>query len=204
MKYSVIIILSLFLFGNSIAQDKWQISISSGVISPSFLIVTPLGNQFDGRILYLISDSVQLSISTGFNKWEEPIGFGDNKFKTVPLLAGIKYSIPVGLFAPYIAGELGVQFINRSYILKTYEPSIRFPGLYRLVSSKPESESVVKFAFSFSIGSTLSIYNDLDIDLAIKYNSINYDFIYIFVPSNQMSSGNLDYYSFSLGINFKI
>lgn len=204
MKYSFIIILSLLLFGNSIAQNKWQVSIGAGVISPSFLIVTPLGYQFEGRILYLISDSVQLSISSGFNKWEEPIGFGHNKFKTVPLLAGIKYSLPVGLFAPYFGGELGVQFINRSYILQTYEPSPNFPGLYRLVSSEPESESVVKFAFRFSIGSTLSIYEDLDIDLAVRYNSIKYDFVYIFVPNNQISSGNLDFYSFLLGFNYKI
>ena len=99
---------------------------------------------------------------------------------------------------------MGVHFITRSYIFESYEPSTHFPGLYRLVLSKPESESVVKFAFRFSIGSTLSIYNDLDIDFAIRYNSINYDFIYVFVPSNQMSSGKLDFYSFLIGFNYKI
>lgn len=99
---------------------------------------------------------------------------------------------------------MGAHFITRSYIFESYEPSTHFPGLYRLVLSKPESESVVKFAVRFSIGSTLSIYNDLDIDFAIRYNSINYDFIYVFVPSNQMSSGKLDFYSFLIGFNYKI
>ena len=130
--------------------------------------------------------------------------FWDNKFKTVPLLAGVKYSFPIGLFSPYFAGELGVHFIVRDYIFQSYEPSTNFPGLYRLVSSNPETETVTKFALRFCIGSTLSIYYNLDIDFGIRYNNIAYDFIYIYNPSHQKSSGKLDFYSFLIGINYKI
>lgn len=204
MKYSFIIILSLILVINSTAQNNWRFSIGTGAISPEFLIESPLGYQFEGRMYYLFSDTLQVSIASGFNKWGEPIGRGDNKFETIPILAGIKFSIPLGLFAPYFSSELGVHFITRSYIFESYEPSTNFPGLYRLVSSRPESESFCKFAWRFSIGSTLSIYNNLDIDFGIRYNSIAYDFIYIFVPSHQMSSGKLDFYSFLIGFNYKI
>jgi opacity protein-like surface antigen len=204
MKYSVIIILSLFLVGNSTAQNKLRFSIGTGAISPKFLIDSPLGYQFEGRICYLFSDTLQLSISSGFNKWSESIHLRDNKFESVPILAGIKFSIPIGLFAPYFAGELGVHYITRNYIFDSYEPSVNFPGLYRLVSSKPKSESVTKFAWRFSIGSTLSICNNLDIDFSIRYNDIAYDFIYIFVPDHQMTSGKLDFYSFLIGFNYKI
>lgn len=204
MKYSIIIFLSFFLLGNSTAQNHWQVSIASGAISPAFLIDTPLGYLFEGRITYGFSDSLQLSISSGFHSWEEALGFGGNKFKTIPLLAGIKYSFPIGLFSPYFGGELGVHFITRSYTFESYEPSENFPGLYRLVSSKPETESVTKFAFRFSVGSILSIYDNLDIDLSIRYNSISYDFIYIYNPSHQRSSGKIDFYSFLVGINYKI
>lgn len=204
MKYLLIIFLSLFLLGKSSAQNHWQVSIAFGTISPAFLIHTPLGYQFEGRIIYGISDSLQLSISSGFHSWEEALGFGGNKFKTIPLLAGIKYSFPIGLFSPYFGGELGVHFITRNYTFESYEPSENFPGLYRLISSKPETESITKFAFRFSVGSTLSIYDNLDIDLGIKYNSISYDFIYIYNPSHQRSSGKIDFYSFLVGFNYKI
>ena len=204
MKYFILISF-LFLFtGKTLPQNNWQISISSGAISPEFLIDSPLGYQFEGRIFYEIFDSIQISISAGFQSWKEAIGFGGNKFKTIPLLAGIKQSFPLGLFAPYFSGELGVHFITREYIFQTYEPSERFEFLYSLVSSSPAKESVTKFALAISIGSTLSINKFLDLDMRIKYNNISYDFIYIYHPTSLTSSGKINFYSLLLGLNYKL
>ncbi len=204
MKYLVIIFLSLITVGKSSAQYHWQVSVSSGAVSPNFFTDTPLGYQIEGRIFYMFSDSVQISISSGFYSWKEALGIGGNKFESIPLLAGIKYSFPLGLFSPYFAGELGVHFITRYYTFETYEPSERFEGLYRLVLSIPETESVTKFAFRFSIGSTLSIYKNLDIDLGLIYNSISYDFIYIYHPTSQARTGKINFYSLLAGFNYKL
>ncbi len=198
------IFLSLFFTGKSSAQSQWQISVSSGIVSPKFFINTPLGYQVEGRIFYKLSDSVQLSISTGFNCWNEDIGPDGNKFSSIPLLAGIKYSFPLGLFLPYWAGELGVHFITRDYTFQNYKPSERFEGLYELVSSEPKRESVTKFVIRFGIGSTLVIYKNLDMDLSIRYNSISYNFIYIYYPTSQMSTEKISFYSFLLGFNYKL
>ncbi|MFO7524569.1 MAG: hypothetical protein R6W68_03880 [Ignavibacteriaceae bacterium] len=157
MKYFILNFLFIFIIEKASAQNKWQISFSSGAISPEFLIGSPLGYQSEGRIFYEVLDSVYLSISTGFQSWEKAIGFGGNKFKAIPLLAGIKQSFPIGLFSPYFGGELGIHFITREYTFQTYKPSERFEGFYSLVSSTPAKESVTKFSFAIIIGSTLSI-----------------------------------------------
>ena len=158
----------------------------------------------EGKIYYKISDTLQLSISSGFNRWKEEISPGGNKFQTIPLLAGLKYSFPFGLFAPYFSGELGIHFIIHEYTIETYEMSERFEGVVKLVSSNPETASITKFAYRLSIGSSLTVHRNLDVDLRISYNGISYSFIYVYLPTRQISSGRLYFYSFSVGINYKL
>ena len=185
------------------AQDNWQISISSGAVSSEFLIVSPLGYQFEGRIFYKIYNSVQISFSSGFQSWKEEIGVGGNKFNSIPILAGIKQSFPSGFITPYFSGELGVHFITRDYTFQTYAPSERIEGLYRLVSSTPSKESVTKFALAISVGATFSLSKFLDLDMRIKYNNIFYDFIYIYYPASLTGSSKINFYSFLVGLNYK-
>ncbi|MEW6195455.1 MAG: hypothetical protein AB1521_09885 [Bacteroidota bacterium] len=204
MKYYLLIFSSLIIIGKTSAQNQWQFSIASGVISPEFLINSPLGYQVEGRIFYLLSDSVQLSISSGFNSWKEELGPDGNKFESIPLLAGIKYSFQMGFLSPYLAGELGVHFITRDYTYQIYEPSENYDGLYKLVSSEPETESTTKFAYRLSIGSIISAYENIDLDLSIRYNNISYDFIYNFYPTNQRRTGKLFFYNIALGFIYKL
>lgn len=204
MKYIFLISLPLLFPGKPLAQSNWQISVSSGAISSEFLIDSPLGVQFEGAVFYEILDSVQLSLLSGFNKWENSSGIGGNKFKSIPLFAGIKHSFPLGVFSPYLAAELGLHFITREFIFQVYTPSERFEGLYQLVSSVAKTESVSKFAFRFGFGSAVAISSRLGADLNIRYNNISYDYIFNYNPSALNSSEKLDFYSFSIGLNFKI
>lgn len=204
-KFLFIIILLLFLFTESSAQNRWQLSACYGAISPGFLIVPPLGNHFEGRIYYNLSGSTQLSLSSGYSRWDEnSLGYGGTKFKTIPLLAGINYSFPFKFFSPYLSAELGINYITRDYTLRIWTLSEDLPGVFKLVSSEPARESVTRFTFRFGIGIIVFLNRIIDLDISLRYDKIAYDFIYNYIYPNRYHLHDLYLYSLLFGINFKL
>lgn len=200
MKYSIIILLALLISSSVFSQRKSQISLGIGPTSYKFFMDSPYGYLVEGRYMYNFSDSIQIMFSTGYQHWKVTFGPGGSRFNAFPILAGIRLMLPINNFVPYIAGEAGVHFIKRDYKFEEYEMSEL--GLFRLISSEPACESVIKFSYRLNIGVIILLSNFFDLDLSLRYNNIAYDYIYIY-PIN-ISTGSIKLYSIFIGLNFNL
>ncbi len=200
MKYSIIILFILLISSSVFLQTKSQISFGTGPTSYKFFMNDPIGYQVEGRYMYNFSDSLQIMFTTGYQHWKVTFGPGGSRFNSVPILAGIRLMLPINNFVPYIAGELGVHFIKRDYTFEEYEMSQL--GLFRLISSEPANESVTKFSYRLNIGAIIVLNSFIDLDLSLRYNNIDYDYVYIY--PTKISTRTFKLYSIFVGLNFKL
>jgi hypothetical protein len=200
MKTILLLILFSFFF-TALAQERWQLSVSAGGISPAFLVNKPYGWQTEGSIFYIFSETL-IGISSGLHIWEVTYGPGGNRFTAIPLLAGGRILVPQRLYSLYFSGELGFNIIKREYTFQTYVPSERFPGLYRLDFEERREESSAKFAYRVGVGVNFSLVNNLETDFSIRYNAVEYVFVTQYSPPERFNL-NLSYYSFIAGLNYR-
>jgi hypothetical protein len=193
-------IISSVLFSIT-AQNKWGVSVSAGMISPEFLVKKPFGNQFEGGIFMLFSET-QVGISAGVHNWEVTYGPGGNRFRSIPILSGARILIDQSFFSIYFSGELGVNIIRREFTYEEYIPSERFPGLYSLNYSEQREETVTKFAYRLAFGAVFPFLDNFETDISIRYNTVSYIFITSYIPPGRTNIG-LTYYSFLIGLNYK-
>jgi opacity protein-like surface antigen len=186
----------LLLFSSASAQHNWQVTVSGGVISPGFLLVSPFGNQFDGIVYYNFSET-QISISSGLHNWEVEYGPGGNRFTAIPVLAGGRYLVEMDYYTFYLSGELGFHIINREFTREIYD---RSDFIARLISSEPDEESVTKFAYRVGVGASIRPLDNIEFDFSIRYNGISYSFVTDYL--NNRTNFGLLYYSFMAGISF--
>ncbi len=191
---------AIVVLSTSPAQTRWQISASGGFLTPSFFGDNSSGYMIGGTLFYEISDSLQLSFSTGYHRWKENLGTGGTTFRTLPLLVGLRLPFQTGWISPYLSGELGVHYIKREYTRKNYELGER--GLYKLVSTNPATESATRFAARFSAGVTLAVYNGLDLDVSATYDRIAYEF----ADSHPLGwvKGSLNLFGIMVGFKYEL
>lgn len=202
MKSPIIIsiVVLLCFCTKSYSQNNWQVSVSGGLLSHEFLISEKLGVVVEGTIFYEISDSIMITLSTGYHKWNEPFGNDGNKFKSFPILAGLRVPIIKGKISPYLFTEAGVELFNREYTFEIYKISER--GLPQLVSSFPRDEATVKLSFRFGFGTTINLYDHFSLDVALRYSRTRYDYVYVY--PDKKSRGTLNLYNIIIGLIYKI
>jgi opacity protein-like surface antigen len=193
---TVVLFTLLLLFSSASAQHNWQVTVSGGVISPGFLLISPFGNQFDGTVYYNFSET-QISISSGLHNWEVDYGPGGNKFKAIPVLTGARYLVEMDYYTFYLSGELGVHIINREFTREVYD---RSDFIARLISSEPAEESTAKFAYRVGVGASIRPLDNIEFDFSVRYNGISYSFMTDYL--NESTNFGLLYYSLCAGISF--
>ena len=178
------------------AQNRWQILISTGMLSPEFIISQSPNYTLEGTLLYELPDSTQITFCTGIHHWKQNLGPGGTSFRSVPLLVGAQLPFLSGWISPYLTGELGLEFLSRQYTFEVYSGSEL--GLYHLVSSNPATESATNFAFRFGVGVAVEVIENLHIDLSTRYERVAYHFDYSYALIR--SKGALEIYGIFIGM----
>ena len=166
MKTSLIILLLFTLFNSySLAQNPFSISVTgkSGIGIDEFGDKYGTGFGGSAALLYSTSRNTDIVLSVGYIKWNN-----DNlKYRTVPLMVGIRYYIPVSSFKIYIPGFVGVHFTQSEADL----PVAIVNG--ETIGGGTISFDKSFFGFGIGAGILIPVAPGLNIDFNGTYNSIS-------------------------------
>lgn len=193
MKKSVGYFTLIFIFiliCSSSAQTPFRANLSVGVNSA----LSDFANQYkggfsvEGGAFYSIPKSdIDLTLLIGYNNFTyknsyvndlvlKNLGMTIDYFtykwtaSDVPVMAGARFKFPSGTLKPYLAGELGIHYVqfNERFNGDTITASTTTPRI--IYFSKTEKASEIGFGFGVSFGFEFNIYPKVNIDLNAKYN----------------------------------
>jgi hypothetical protein len=154
--------------------------VSGGSVTPEFYNHNSAGYEAAAMFSYMLHDSLHLTVSCGYDHWQESLGPGGAVFYAVPLFVGLRFPFTGRTVSPYLSGEIGMQFINRKYTLEVYDQGGAYGdyGVYRFISSGPASESVSRLALRVGAGIAIRVDDALAIEIGTKYSQCKYDYVY--------------------------
>jgi opacity protein-like surface antigen len=194
----------IFVTGVINAQSKSAIGFNAGTAIPT----GDFGDYYDvgwggsGIFVYHSTPNIDVTFSIGYLTWGGKdsvevsngslslyVPTADATFSSVPVLVGIKYLFGKEKFLPYIAGDLGAQFVT----IKTPDTEINgttYPG---------ESASDTFFGWDIGAGLVYKINEKIDLDFNAKYNMIMASDITYYGETQTTSR---DFYSIMVGLLF--
>ena len=171
-KFLAVLFVVFLVAGFSNAQGKIALGVNAGIALPmgDFGDGYDMGFGGNGLFVYHASPNVDVTGSVGYLTWSGKDALDGATFSSIPVLVGARYLFGQGKFNPYIGAELGMHFSSSDYEIMgvSYSASDSFFGW------------VAGAGFLYQIG------NNMDLDVAAKYNSISSegsasDYVSVFV-----------------------
>ncbi|MCI0447541.1 hypothetical protein L0152_30555 [bacterium] len=90
--------------------------------------------------------------------------------------------------------------MRREYTYEVWEQPD--PPFYQLVSSTPASETATSLAYRFGAGTTIVLLTELELDVGVHYQNIDYGFVYLYPGEFYKASLNL--FGVSVGVMYRL
>ncbi|MBN1632664.1 MAG: outer membrane beta-barrel protein [Ignavibacteria bacterium] len=188
-------LLMLFLLltlsvGIAFAQSPIKIGANVGGAFPAgtFADVYKGGVSAELVILYTLPvEGLDLSLTAGYSGLQYKYEYFTDEVNTklnvgvrnpdpewtassIPIMLGLRYTIPAGGFNPYLTGELGVQMMSFSdRIAPTRIIGNSSDPTTLDIDNAIESKSETGFGFSVGAGAEIPVAKKISIDLGFKY-----------------------------------
>lgn len=192
LKLLGLVMVVIFISSVAYSQTPFSFGLSGGAAIPmgEFNNIYKTGFSVEGSGFYSVSPNTDISLTIGYNGFSYKneyftdailrnfnatgvSGFDVSWTATdIPVMAGLKYFIPVPGVSPYLWGEIGAHFLtfndrfNGTMVTTSSGNTVNVNNLP--VSTSSESET----AFGYSVGAGLSIpiLPKILLDINLKYN----------------------------------
>ena len=205
------------------AQERFSMELSGGIVRNNvFDVIQPYRGAYyliEGSVFYELTPGgalldftgpIQLSLTTGFHTWMDP----GHVYSTlpalpqllrntidIPLLAGVRWQLTKTIVSPYVSAEFGIHYVSREYqdVVAHFHPGATLG--FQIVSTSTATESVVRFGYRFGVGMTVSLSDNVQLDLGIRHDGIVWPFVYDRVLG--LSMNGIKFVDVTLGVKFK-
>jgi opacity protein-like surface antigen len=171
-KFLAVFFVVILVAGFTNAQGKMALGLNAGIALPmgDFGDGYDMGFGGNGLFVYHVSPNVDVTGSVGYLTWSGKDAIDGSTFSSIPVMVGARYLFGQGKFHPYLGAELGMHFASFDY---------EFMGV-------DYSSSDSYFGWGAGAGFLYQIGNNMDLDVAAKYNSISSegsasDYVSVFV-----------------------
>jgi opacity protein-like surface antigen len=111
---------------------------------------------------------INYSLRDGLDAVLDTMGITDTKFTVIPILVGGKYFFTDSRFMPYFSFMNGINIINETF---GFDVEVDSTGNESFHFENTGDETLVRYAWQVGVGIMVNIISNLNVDLAVMYNS---------------------------------